>query len=168
MFANSTHFWATVCKTVRPMLSDRCLSVCPVCLSVCYVGVLWPNGWMDQDEPWHAGRRHCSRVDRRSSATGATDFPRLFFWGVFIVLPQWVLSLDPTKRLSFPDPMMHEPHSQDLAPPLLMGNNCAGHCHNYYMNRSIQLTWLTWVQLACNSWAVFCRMMWIVDDECSW
>jgi len=27
-------FWATVCKTVRPMLSDRCLS-CPVCLIVC-------------------------------------------------------------------------------------------------------------------------------------
>jgi len=26
-------FWATVCKTVRPMLSDRC----PVCLSVCHV-----------------------------------------------------------------------------------------------------------------------------------
>jgi len=25
------YFWATVCKTVRPMLSDRC----PVCLSVC-------------------------------------------------------------------------------------------------------------------------------------
>ena len=24
-------FWATVCKTVRLMLSDRCLS-CPVCL----------------------------------------------------------------------------------------------------------------------------------------
>jgi len=29
--------------------SDRCLS-CPVCLSVCNVGVLWPNGCMDQDE----------------------------------------------------------------------------------------------------------------------
>jgi len=28
------------------------LSVCPVC----NVGVLWPNGWMDQDENWHAGR----------------------------------------------------------------------------------------------------------------
>ena len=43
-------YWATIYKTVRPMLSDRCLSVlssrpCPVC----YVGVLWPNGWMDQD-----------------------------------------------------------------------------------------------------------------------
>jgi len=32
-------FWATVCETVRPMLSDRCLSVlpCPVCLSVTLV-----------------------------------------------------------------------------------------------------------------------------------
>ena len=27
-----------------------------ICLSVCDVGVLWPNGWMDQDETWHAGR----------------------------------------------------------------------------------------------------------------
>ena len=41
--------WATVCNTVRPTLSDRCLSV----LSVCNVGVLWPNGWMGQDETWH-------------------------------------------------------------------------------------------------------------------
>jgi len=24
------------------------------CLSVCDVGVLWPNGWTDQDETWHA------------------------------------------------------------------------------------------------------------------
>ena len=48
------------------MLSDRCLSVClsvcPVCLSVlsvcpvCKFGVLWPNGWMHQDETWHAVR----------------------------------------------------------------------------------------------------------------
>jgi len=39
------HFWATVCKTVHPMLSDRCLSslpVCPVCL------LSETNGWMDQ------------------------------------------------------------------------------------------------------------------------
>ena len=45
------NFWVTVCKTVRPMLSVRC----PVYLSVCNVGVLWPNGWTDQDETWHAG-----------------------------------------------------------------------------------------------------------------
>jgi len=57
----STDLWATVRKTVCPMLSDRCLS----CLSVCNVGVLWPNGWMDQDETWHAVRprpwAHCVR-----------------------------------------------------------------------------------------------------------
>ena len=38
-------FGATVFKTVRPMLSDRC-PVCPVC----DVGVLWPSGSMDQDK----------------------------------------------------------------------------------------------------------------------
>jgi len=32
--------WTTVCKTLRPMQSDRCLS----CPAVCNVGVLWPNG----------------------------------------------------------------------------------------------------------------------------
>jgi len=59
------NFWATVCKMVRPMLSVRCLSVCPVCLSVCDVGVLWSNSWMVQDETWHGGRPrpqpHCVR-----------------------------------------------------------------------------------------------------------
>jgi len=37
------------------MLSVRAVSVCPVCLSVCYVRALWPNVWTDQDETWHAG-----------------------------------------------------------------------------------------------------------------
>jgi len=41
---------------------------CPVppCLSVCDVGVLWPNGWIDQAKTWHGGRpesmRHCVRL----------------------------------------------------------------------------------------------------------
>jgi len=33
--------------------------VCPVCLSDClwcWCRLLWPNGWMDQDETWHRGR----------------------------------------------------------------------------------------------------------------
>jgi len=42
------------------MLLDRrpVLSVCrlSVCLSVCDVRALWPNGYTDQDETWHAGR----------------------------------------------------------------------------------------------------------------
>jgi len=41
MFYFKKSFLATVCKTVRPMPLDRC-PVCPV-LSLCDVGVLWPN-----------------------------------------------------------------------------------------------------------------------------
>ena len=59
-FLSRLSFWATVCKTVRPILS-LCLS----CLTVCDVRALWPNGWMDQDETWHASRpqlwTHCVR-----------------------------------------------------------------------------------------------------------
>jgi len=40
-----------------------CLSVCLSCLSVCDVGVMWLNGWMDQDAIWYEDRprpkRHC-------------------------------------------------------------------------------------------------------------
>ena len=45
--SRANRFRATVCKTVRPMLTDRCLSVCLSCLSclsVCDVRALWPNG----------------------------------------------------------------------------------------------------------------------------
>ena len=42
-------FWATICKTVHPMLSVRCLSC-----RVCDVRAQWPNSWTDQDEAWHA------------------------------------------------------------------------------------------------------------------
>jgi len=47
-------FWATICKTVRSISYHTvvCLSV----LSVCNVGVLWPNGWMHQDKTLLAGR----------------------------------------------------------------------------------------------------------------
>ena len=40
----------------------HCLSVC---LSLCHVGALWPNGWMAQDATSYGGRpwprRHCAR-----------------------------------------------------------------------------------------------------------
>jgi len=73
-------FWATVCKTVRPMLSDPCLSVLSVCLSVCIVGVLWSNGWMDQDatlygdRPWP--RPHCVRWGPSSPAPKGAQHPQ--------------------------------------------------------------------------------------------
>jgi len=68
-----TYIFGRPFVTVRPMLSDRC-PVCPV-LFVCNVGVLWPNGWMDEDATWYGGRprprRHCS------SKTG-TQPPSIF------------------------------------------------------------------------------------------
>jgi len=73
-------FWATVCKMVHPMLSDRCLYVCLSC-HVCDVGVLWPNGWMDQDETWQAGRPqpwpYCVRWGPSSPSLKAAQPPNL-------------------------------------------------------------------------------------------
>jgi len=68
-------FWATVYKTVRPMLLDRCLSV----LSVCNVSVLWPNGWTDQDETWHAGRPRPWPLPQKGTAPPIFG-PYLLWW----------------------------------------------------------------------------------------
>ena len=48
-------FYSLLLLSFRPMLSARCLS-CLSCLSVYNVGVLLPNGWMDQDKTWRRGR----------------------------------------------------------------------------------------------------------------
>jgi len=67
-------FWATVCKTVRPMLSDHC--------PVCNIGVLWSNGWMDQDETWQAGTPqtwpHCVRWGPSSPSHKGAQAPSQF------------------------------------------------------------------------------------------
>jgi len=56
-------FWATVCKTVRSMLSDRCLSCLSLCLSVMLVYCSQTVGWIDAiwygDRP--RPRPHCVR-----------------------------------------------------------------------------------------------------------
>jgi len=55
-----------------------------VCLScsVCDVGVLWPNGWMDQDKTWHARRPRpwpdCVRWGRSSPPQKGAEPPRQF------------------------------------------------------------------------------------------
>jgi len=48
-----------------------------VCLSVCDVGVLWPNGWTDQDNTWHAGRPrpHCVRWGPTSPSSKGAQPP---------------------------------------------------------------------------------------------
>jgi len=59
--------------TIMSLLNNHCsflLLVFGLCyattvLAVCNVGVLWPNGWMDQDATWYGGRPwprwHCVR-----------------------------------------------------------------------------------------------------------
>jgi len=78
-------FWATVCKMFRPMLSAV------VCLSVCNVDVLWPNGWVDQDETWHAGRPlpwpHCVRWEPSSPSPKGAQPPN--FWPMSVVV-KWL------------------------------------------------------------------------------
>jgi len=59
-------FGATFVKRFTLCYQTAVCRVCPL-LSVCGVGALWPNGSIDQDETWHAGRprirTHCVRWD---------------------------------------------------------------------------------------------------------
>jgi len=62
--------WFTLCYQILVCLS------CPVC----DVDVLWPNGWMDQGETWHAGPGHIV-LDGDPAAllkTGAEHPPPIF------------------------------------------------------------------------------------------
>jgi len=63
-FLNSSFGRPSIKRFKRFALCYRTV-VLSVCLSVCNVGVLWPNGRMDQNETWHEGRPqprpHCVR-----------------------------------------------------------------------------------------------------------
>ena len=72
--------FALCCRTVD----------CPVCLSVlccpvCDVGVLWPNGRMDQDATWYGGRPrsrpHCVTWGLSPQKGGREQPP--IFWSMY-------------------------------------------------------------------------------------
>jgi len=115
-------FSATVSETVHRMLSDPSpYSVCPACLAqatLCYmttplppkrghstpnVGpyLLWPNGWMNQDEIWHGGRPrprpHCVRWDPAPAKMEHTPT----FRPMFIVAKRSSISATAEHLLSF-------------------------------------------------------------------
>ena len=90
------------------MLSDHCLSVLS-CLSVCDVGVLWPNGWMDQDETWHADRPQpwprCVRWGPSSPSQRGTALSPIF--GPRLLWPNCWMDQDATWYGGGPRPRRH-------------------------------------------------------------
>ena len=52
----TTNFNAKLTNTVFVFGRPLQVTVRPMLLSVCNVGVLWTNGWMDQDTTWYGGR----------------------------------------------------------------------------------------------------------------
>jgi len=108
------NFGATVCETVRPMPSDRCLS-CPVC----DIGVLWPNGWTDQDETWHTGRPwpwpHCVRWGPSSPSPKTGTEPPTF--GQCLLWPNGWTDQDATWYGDRPRPKL-PPLKKGAEPPI--------------------------------------------------
>jgi len=91
-------FWATVCKTVRPMLSDRCLSVLSLLSGLSVTSdVLWPNGWTDQDETWHANRpRPCPHRVRWESSSASPKGVQPSIFGPYLLQPNGGVDQDAT------------------------------------------------------------------------
>jgi len=79
--------------------------VCPV-LSLCDVRALWPNGWTDQDETWHAGRPrpwpHCIRWGPSSSSPKGAQHPPIF--GPCLLQPNGCMDQDATQHGARPRP----------------------------------------------------------------
>ena len=87
------------------MLSDRCLSVCLSCLPVTLV-YCGQNGWMDQDETWHAGRPrpwpHCVRWGPAPPPPqGHSPYP---IFGPYLLRPNGCVDHDATWYGARPQP----------------------------------------------------------------
>jgi len=74
-----------------------CASACLPVVSVCDVGILWPNGWLNQDEIWHGGRPrprpHCGRRTQLLSPKRGTSSPLNFRHICFGQTAAWIKML---------------------------------------------------------------------------
>ena len=118
------------------MLSDRSLSCivclgCPVC-PVCNVGILWPNGWTDQDQTWQAGRPrpwpHCVRWVHSSPSLKGERSPQFSAHIPYLLWPNGWMDQDATWYGGRPRPRRHcvkgdpaHPLSQKGAEPPIFG-----------------------------------------------
>ena len=97
-----------------------------VCLSVCDVGVLWPNGWMDPDETWHGGRPrpHHSVLDGDPAPLPTKRHsPRFLAHVCFRKMTRWIkmslgreVGLRPHHIVLHGDPAP-PPHKRGQSPP---------------------------------------------------
>jgi len=98
-------FWATVWRPFVQRFALCYRTVALYVLSVCNVGVLLPNGWMDQDETWHAGRHrlwpHCVRWGR-SLFSPKGHSPQNF--GPYLLRPNGWMDQDATRHGARPRP----------------------------------------------------------------
>jgi len=75
-------------------------------LSVCNVGVLWPYGWMDQDETWHGARsRPRPRCVRWGPSSPKGTQPPIF--GPRLLWPNGWMDQDATWYAGTPRPRRH-------------------------------------------------------------
>jgi len=123
-----------------------CLSVlsCPVC----NVGVLWPKGWTDQDETWHAGRprpwRPCVRWRHRFlSPKGPQPLPQFLAYICCGQMAGWIkmplgekVGLDPSDILFGGDPAPLPRKGAEppiFVPCLLWPNGCMDQDATWYV-----------------------------------
>ena len=111
------------------MLLDRCLSVCLSLLSVCDVGVLWPNSWMNQNETWHSDRPrprpYCVRWGPRLHQKMAEGHSTPNF-GPCLLWPNGWVDQDETWHGGRPRPTTQAPLPKRGTVPRFLAHVCCG------------------------------------------
>jgi len=94
---------------LRPFVKRFALYYQNVVCPVCDVGVLWPNGWTDQDETWHGGRPrprpNCVRWGSSSLPKGIQPLSPIF--GPCLLWPNGWMHQDTTWYGGRPQPRWH-------------------------------------------------------------
>jgi len=122
----------------------QCVLSCAV-LSVCDVGVLWPNGWTDQHETWHTGMPrpwpHCVRWGPSSPSPKGGDSASPIF-GPYLLRPNGCGDQDANRYGGRPRPSRHcvrldgtplpllkkgaEPHTPNFWPTFIVAKRLDG------------------------------------------
>jgi len=106
--------WSSLCIFIfgRPFVKWFTLCYWTIvlsCLSVCDVGVLWPNSWMDQDKTWHRGgprpRPHCVKWGPAPPTPQKRAQPPIF--GLCLLWPNGWMDQDATWYEGRPQPRPH-------------------------------------------------------------